>query len=147
MKYRDDMKDERKGKALLPAGDRNCLIVSMEDKVSKAMNRMFVVTLRDIETNIEMDIFLVAEKGKRWMLKAFLSALGITPDAEGIFEYDPDLLVGKAIIAKVDHYTEPWINREGVEVQLNKAKVTEFMPSTTTNPGGVTSPNQVQWEE
>jgi hypothetical protein len=141
------MKEEKKGKALLPAGDRNCLVTRMEDKVSKAMNRMFVVTLRDIETNIEMDIFLVAEKGKRWMLKAFLSALGVTADAEGVFEYDPDFLIGKAIIARVEHYKEDWINRDGNNIKLDKAKVTEFMPSTTINPSGVTSPDQVQWVE
>lgn len=145
-KFKDDMSEEKKPSKLLPAGDRRVRIAAMVQRVSKAGNNMFVATLFDEETKNEMDVFLVAEKGKRWFLKMLLSAVGIEADENGVFEWDTDDVVGKEVIAKVEHYTEPWINREGNEVQVNKAKVTEFLEATI-NPGGITSADALKFDE
>lgn len=146
VKFKDDMSEEKKPSKLLPAGDRRVRIAAMVQKVSKAGNNMFVATLFDEETKNEMDVFLVAEKGKRWFLKMLLSAVGIEPDDKGVFEWDTDDVVGKEVIAKVEHYTEPWINREGNEVHVNKAKVTEFLEATI-NPDGVKKAEDIAWQE
>jgi hypothetical protein len=145
-KYSDDMKDEKKPSKLLPAGDRVVRIAAMVEKISKAGNKMFVATLFDEQTKNEMDVFLVAEKGKRWFLKMLLSAVGIEPNDDGVFEWDTDDVVGKSVVARVEHFTEPWVNREGNEVQINKAKVTEFIEHTG-NPDNAKTPSDVAWEE
>ena len=145
MEYRDDMSSEKKPSSTLPAGDRLVTITRMEDKVSKAGNSMFLVNLKDYETGDSMDIFLVREKGKRWFLKGFLAALGVVANEAGEFVYDPDLLVGRGVIAKVEHYEEDWINREGNSVKLNKARVVEFMKYNNDKP--ISDPASIKWEE
>lgn len=144
--YRDDMSKESKPRTRLPEGDRAVTVAAMVEKTSKQGNRMFVTTLWDNVTKDEMDVFLIAEQGKRWMLKQLLMAVGIKADTDGVVEWDVAAVIGKVVIAKVEHYQEPWINREGVEVMQDKAKVKSFV-AHTGNPGNVGKPEDISWDE
>jgi len=111
-------------------GQREVLVLEMiEGKSKTSNNRMFTVTLQDVETKAEMLAWLVAEPKKRWMLKSLLSAIGIEAGQDGVYEWSVEDVIGKQAIAIVGHVQEPWINRDGVEVTSTKAKISEFIPS------------------
>lgn len=130
-KYKDNMSDERKPSGMLPEGERKVRITDLEETVSKSGNNMFIATVEDIETSASQKVYLVNEPKKRWMLKSVLDACNAPKDASGAFDWGPEDVLGKEIACMVVHYQEPWINREGKEVMLNKANVKDFFPSTT----------------
>jgi len=142
MPYSDDMSQEKKPSSILPEGQRVVRITEMIETTSKAGNRMFQTVLEDVKTLSSMTVFLVAEPKKRWMLKSLLTACNVPAGADGVYSWDVEDVIGKSVIANVEHYTEPWINREGKEVMLNKAKVTEFIGGEISPAGEV-----VAWKE
>lgn len=125
--YKDDFSQEKKPFSLFPEGEREVRVTEMIASTSKAGNRMFTVSLEDIKTRATMQVWLIAEPKKRWMLKSLLTAVGVKGGEDGTYEYDTTDVIGKKVIAIISHVKEPWINREGVEVMTTKAKVSEFL--------------------
>lgn len=138
--YKDDMSGEKKPSGLFPEGQRVVRVLEMMESKSKAGNRMFQTVIEDIKTKTNMTIFLVAEPKKRWMLKSLLSAVSAPAATDGVYDWSTADVIGHTVTAIVEHYTEPWINREGNEVTSTKSKVTEFLPATQTE-------EEVVWSE
>lgn len=128
-KYKDDMSNESKPSGILPEGERAVRIIDLEETVSKSGNNMFIATVEDIETKDTQKVYLVNEPKKRWMLKSVLEACNAPKNEEGAFDWSPEDILGKKISCMVVHYQEPWINREGKEIMLNKANVKDFFPA------------------
>ena len=125
--YQHDMKDEKAPAQLLPEGARLVRITEMIEGVSKKGNQMFTTTIEDVKTRKTMPVWLVGEKGKRWMLKQLLSACELPAGQDHVYDWSVKDVIGKSVIAMIEHAEEPWVNREGVEVKTMKAKVTEFI--------------------
>lgn len=145
--YKDDLSAEKKPFSLMPAGHRQVIVLEMIDGKSKSGNNMFTVTLEDIDTKSEMLVWLVSEPKKRWMLKSLLSAVGIAAGQDGVYDWSKSDVIGKQVTAIVEHYQEPWINREGKEVTSTKAKVTEFIGADLTPKPELHNGKEVQWKD
>jgi hypothetical protein len=130
MPYSDDMSQEKKPAGLIPEGERVLRITEMIEGKSKNGNNMFTVTVEDIKTHKSMPIWLISEPKKRWMLKSLLSAVGVAGGQDGVYNWDIKDVIGKTVIGVVEHFQEPWINREGKEVTSTKAKITDFLTYT-----------------
>ncbi len=126
-KYKDDMSQEKKPAGLLPEGERLVRVTEMIASVSKGGNKMFTTTIEDIKTKKTMTVWLVNEPKKRWMLKSLLNACNVAGGQDGVYEWNTLDVIGKTVVAMVEHYKEDWINKEGVTVKLDKAKVTDFL--------------------
>lgn len=142
MVYSDDMSQERKPSSLFPEGKRAIRILEMMETKSKAGNRMFQTVIEDIKTKATMTCFLVAEPKKRWMLKSLLTACQLPAGADGVYKWDVTDVIGKSVIADIQHKNEDWINREGQTVTSPKANVTEFIAGELSANG-----EAIAWEE
>jgi len=125
--YNHDMKEEKRPAMLLPEGARLVRITEMIFGKSKKDLDMFTTTIEDVKTHKSMQVWLVAEPKKRWMLKSLLTACELPAGEDGVYSWDVKDVIGKSVIAMIEHVEEPWINREGEEVKTMKAKVTEFI--------------------
>lgn len=126
-KYKDDMSQEKKPAGLLPEGERLVKVTEMIAGKSKTGNNMFTTTIEDIKTHKTMQVWLVNESKKRWMLKSLLNACNVVAGQDGVYEWSVSDVIGKSIIAMIEHYKEDWVNREGVNVSLDKARVSDFL--------------------
>ena len=115
-----DFSKEKRPSQLLPAGHRVVTVTEMIFGTSKKGNPQFITSIEDVETKKSMLLYLVSVPGKMWKLKSFLDALGLKPD------FDTDQVIGKRITAIVEHKQEPWINQDGVTVQVTKCDATDF---------------------
>lgn len=145
--YKDDMSEEKKPAGVLPEGIRLIRITEMIKGVSKAGNNQFVTTIEDIKTRKSMNVWLVAEPKKRWMLKSLLTAVGVPAGQDGVYDWSTTDVIGKSVLANIEHYKEPWVNREGNEVLLDKCKVTEFLLPEEQSNDGTINPDDIAWEE
>lgn len=126
MRRADDMSKERAPRPLLPEGWRAFIVANIEEATSKSGNEMFIVSLKDKETESILDVYCIATPGKRWLLKSLLVAAGIKAGENGVYEWDPDELLETEIMGKVKVEDEEWINREGVTVTTPKSKIVDF---------------------
>jgi hypothetical protein len=138
--YQSDMSSEKRPPSLLPEGNRLVEITEMIPDVSKNGNQMMTTLLTDVATKKSMTVWLVNEKGKRWLLKTLLVSCGLPAGQDGIYDWSPRDVLGKKVVAVVEHFTQPWINREGESVQQEKAKVLEFLVAEKDATGNA-------WEE
>lgn len=125
--YQDNMSEEKRPPVVLPEGLRLVRVTEMVKGTSKNGNKMFTTTIEDIKTRKSMQVWLVAEPKKRWMLKSLLGAVGLPASADGIYDWSTTDVIGKTVIACVEHYQEPWTNTDGKEIMQTKCKVTEFL--------------------
>lgn len=132
-KYQDDMSKEKRPTGLIPQGKREVIVTSMELGTSKAGNPQFITSIEDVLTSISMNLYLVNVSGKRWTLKSLLDSVEVPKNSEGEHNWSEEDVIGKKVIAIVEHYSEPWINKDGVEVMSNKAKVREFQKLSNNN--------------
>lgn len=142
-KYSDDLSQEKKPAGLIPEGQRLVKVLNMEASTSKGGNRMFITSIEDVETKTSTSIYLVSEPKKRWMLKSLLNAVGLEGGQDGIYSWSEEDVIGKEVIATVEHYDEPWINRLGEEVLSKKSKITDFSEATNLD----TAKENEAWEE
>ena len=122
-----NMSEERRPPSILQEGARLVRITEMIFGTSKNGNEMYTVSIEDTKTHKSMQVWLVATPKKRWMLKSLLSACEVPASQDGVYSFETKDIIGKSVIAMIEHVTEPWTNREGVEVMQTKAKVTEFI--------------------
>ena len=129
-KYKDNMDNERAPSGLLPEGQRELKIVSMEDTISKQGNAMFLTQVRDTATGDEQTIYLVSVQGKRWMLKSLLDSVGITKDNDGNYLWDIEDVVERVVSAKVVHQEESYLDNNAQERTSTKSRIMSFSEST-----------------
>ena len=122
-----DMSQEKRPPSILQEGARLVRITEMIFGTSKGGNEMYTTTIEDTKTHKSMQVWLVATPKKRWMLKSLLAACEVPASQDGVYSFETKDIIGKSVIAMIEHVTEPWTNREGVEVMQTKAKVTEFI--------------------
>lgn len=144
--YKDDMSGEKKPVVLLPEGLRAVRITEMIKGLSKAGNNQFVTTIEDTKTRESMQVWLVAEPKKRWLLKSLLVAVKASAGEDGVYDWSTTDVIGKTVIANVKHYKEDWINKEGNTVKLDKCKVSEFLVKEESNSSNI-KPEDIAWEE
>ena len=145
--YQDDMSQEKKPASLLPEGLRKVRVTEMIKGVSKKGNNQFVTTIEDVLTRESMQVWLVSEPKKRWMLKSLLTAVEAPAGADGIYDWSTTDVIGKTVLANIKHYKEPWINKEGVEILLDKCKVSEFLIADKEPDSNVINPEDIAWGE
>ena len=124
----DDMSQEKRPniKKVLPEGWLNMTVESCEPSVSKAGNQMMIVELYNKEASYSEKIYLVAEQGKRWMLKKLLTACSIEAGKDGVYDWNTEDIVGKEIKALNEPEDNTWINREGNEITTKQNRFTDF---------------------
>lgn len=122
-----DMSGEKRPPQLLPEGARLVRVTEMMLGKSKADNEQYITTIEDVKTHKSMVIYLVAVPKKRWMLKSLLDACECPASQDGVYNFEVPSIIGKSVIAMVEHFQEPWINTKGENVTNTKAKVTEFI--------------------
>ena len=117
MGYSHDMNGEDKVVFEVDEGWHDFEIVSIKPSKSKSGNDMFILkVVLDNQIDIGTDVYLLAEKGKRWLLKQLLTACGCNPNEDGTFNWDESDVEGKKIQGFVKHQQEqPWIDRQGKE--------------------------------
>lgn len=103
------------------------------DGVSKAGNAKVIVTIRDVETDYEEELHLVAEPKKRWFLKNLLDACGVSAAENGVYNWSHKDIIGQKVSGLVEHEPNEWINREGETVKGTQHRFVEF--------------KQVAWDE
>ena len=137
-----DMSNEKRPPVLLPEGARLVRITEMIFGKSKAGNDMFTGTIEDTKTHKSMQVWMIAEPKKRWLLKSLLTACEVPAGSDGVYGWDTKDVIGKSVIAMIEHEEVPWINKEGIEVKQTKAKVTEFI-----QPEHDTTGAPIAWED
>ena len=122
-----DMSEEKKPqtKILLPEGWRKFKIVGCDERTSKAGNKMFVISARDVETGYDDTWFAIAEPKKRWFLKAILDACGC-PIEDGVYTWDVNTIMQKNVSGLVVHEDNEYINRDGETVKTKQHKVVDL---------------------
>ncbi len=121
-----NMKGE-KMRTLVNEGWHDFEIVKIKEETSKAGNQMFIASVALADNPQQgLDVYLVAEEGKRWFLKQLLIACGIEPDVEDNFSWDIPDVEGKTVQGRIEHVNEEWIDREGKTRNTPKAKLVEF---------------------
>jgi hypothetical protein len=122
-----NMSEERRPPSILQEGARLVRITEMIFGTSKGGNEMYTTTIEDTKTHKSMQVWLVATPKKRWMLKSLLAACEIPASQDGVYSFETKDIIGKSVIAMIEHVEEEWVNREGETVKTPKAKVTEFI--------------------
>lgn len=126
-RYNMNMKGEKEPNRVLDPGWYDWEIVSVEEQTSKQGNQMFKVAIAlATDPQIGMDVYAVAEEGKRWFLKQLLNACECTKDEDGNYDWSEEDLVGKNVQGRVENNQETWIDRQGAERTTTKSKVVEF---------------------
>lgn len=128
MGYSYDMRGEGQGFDL-QEGEYEFIVISFRDEVSKKGNQMHVATLEEVKSGQVDDVYLVAEKGKRWFLKQFLAACSILPDSDGNVHFEQSDVLNKTIIGVIEREKETFIDRNNVEQEVEKSKIKKFLPS------------------
>jgi hypothetical protein len=132
--YRDDMTEDV-GKWLPAEGWYNLEIASMVEGTSKNGNPKFTVSFvsaSDPGNGIIQDMTNIP--GKRWLQRQLLEACGIVPEEneEGrkIYAWDIPDVEGHTVSANIAHDKTPFIDRDGNERIVPKAKIIGFKKVT-----------------
>ncbi len=128
-KFQHDMNGEDKVIFDMPDGWHDFEIVSLEEKTSKQGNQMFVVKVVSADNaGVGCDVYLVAEKGKRWFLKQLLKACDCPAGEDGVYDWSEEDVEGHTVSGRVEHQQEPdWVDRNNVTQKGKlKARIVEF---------------------
>ena len=134
-KYKMDMSGEKGRAALLPEGWHDFQVKKVIESISKQKNEMFIITIMDLETFQDQDVYAVSTPGKRWFLKMFLAALNIPASEDGVYEWDISDVEGLNISGRIQHVQDdPWIDREGkTRPGSMKGNIVEWRESEVAN--------------
>lgn len=140
MSYKHDMSGEDSKSRLIPEGERTMQINNCIESVSKSGNEMFIFTFMDLETFIELDVYAIATKGKRWFLKSVLDACGVSAGKDGIYEWDIKDVIDKTVSAIIKHEPNNWVNQKGETIESKKMKVVKVSKVAESAKMGLTIP-------
>ena len=115
--YSMDMSQEKEPnrKVLFPKGWREFEIINAKESVSKAGNKQMIFTVEDVETEEYDEIYAIMTEGKRWKLKQILNAVGCEGGQDGVYNWELSDVLGKRFMGLVEHKTNNWIDRDGLE--------------------------------
>ena len=126
----DDFTDDV-GKWLPEEGWYDLEIVTMEEGTSKKGNPKYIIKFAsadNLQNGLSQDLTNIP--GKRWLLRQLLDACGIETqkNEEGrmIYNWAPMDLEGKTISTQIVHDKTPFIDRNGEERIIPKAKIVGF---------------------
>jgi len=126
----DDLTDDV-GRWLPDEGWYDVEVVKMEEGVSKNNNPKYTVNFASTinpSDGIVQDMTNI--QGKRWLLRQLIEACGIEPfeNEEGrkIYDWEISDIEGKTVSANIVHDKTPFIDREGHERVVPKAKIIAF---------------------
>jgi len=126
-KYNHDMSGEKDPNRVFEIGWYDWEIVKVEQQTSKQGNEMFKVSLAlAADPQSGLDIYAVAEQGKRWFLKQLLKACDCPVDEAGNFDWSEEDVEGKTVQGRIENNQETWIDRDGKERTNTKSKIVEF---------------------
>jgi len=130
MPYSDDMTDDI-GRWLPNEGLHDLEIIKIEEGESKQGNPKFIINFASANNPTDGLIQdLTNIPGKRWMLRQLLEACEIEPEEneEGrkIYNWDISDIEGKTVTAEIIHDKTPFIDRQGQERIIPKAKIIGF---------------------
>lgn len=128
-KYQMDMNGEDKVNFEMPDGWHEFEVVKIENTVSKQGNEMFVAKVVSADdAGIGTDVYLIAEKGKRWFLKQLLKACDCPAGEDGVYDWSEEDVEGRTVEGRVEHQQEQeWIDRKGVtQPGKLRARIVEF---------------------
>lgn len=123
-----DMKDEKQQKELFPEGLGIVVVLDIEAKKSKAGNDMFVCKIKHCETGAIDTFWLVTTKGKRWLLKTLLDAIGVTKDENGNHCFEFADLIEKKVLAEVYHEETDFKTEDGKTIKTKNNRIRKFEP-------------------
>ena len=127
---KDDMTDDV-GKWLPDEGWYDLEVVTMEEGISQANNPKYTINFASVDDPTNgLQQNLTNIKGKRWLLRQLLEACGIEPEINEerrkIYNWDISDVEGKTVSARIAHDKTPFIDRDGNERIVPKAKIMEF---------------------
>ncbi len=128
-KWKHDMNGEDKMNFEMPDGWHGFEVVKIEEQTSKQGNQMFVAKVVSYDdAGVGTDVYLVAEKGKRWFLKQLLKACNCSAGEDGIYDWSEEDVEGKFVSGRVEHQKDKdWIDRDGnTQPGKLKARIVEF---------------------
>lgn len=128
-KYQHDMNGEDKMIFEMSDGWHPFEIVKIENTTSKQGNEMFIAKLVSAQDyGVGTDVYLIAEKGKRWFLKQLLKACDCPASEDGVYDWSEEDVEGRTVEGRVEHQQEPdWIDRKGITQSGKlKARIVEF---------------------
>jgi hypothetical protein len=128
-KYQMDMNGEDKTMFEMPDGWHDFEIVKVEEQTSKSGNQMFVAKVVSADdASIGTDVYLIAEKGKRWFLKQLLKACDCAAGEDGVYDWSEEDIEGATVQGRVEHKQEDdWTDRSGkTQPGKLKARIVEF---------------------
>lgn len=126
----DDFTDDV-GRWLPDEGWYDLEIITMTEGISKANNPKYTINFASAsnpQNGLQQDLTNI--QGKRWLLRQLLEACGIEPqeNEEGrkIYDWEISDIEGKTISAQIQHDKTPFIDRDGNERIVPKAKIIAF---------------------
>jgi len=128
-KYSMDMNGEDKVIFEMEDGWHDFEVATIREEKSKQGNEMFVAKLVSADNvGIGTDVYLIAEKGKRWFLKQLLKACDCPAGEDGVYDWSEEDIEGHTVSGRVEHQQEDdWIDRKGVTQKGKlKARIVEF---------------------
>ena len=130
-KYSYDMSQEKEQKKIIPEGWHRIEIYACEEQTSKAGNPMFKFSILFSEIGQDEELYAIAVKGKRWFLKNLLRECGVAAGQDKVYEWDVEDVLDKILMARVEHYPDTWINREGKTITTTKWQIKEVRAPET----------------
>lgn len=88
----------------IPAGNYRFRCLEVTDKPSQSGNEMLtlvMVVVRGDHQGTELKVYLLRNLSSLWKLKASIMALGVLPDRDGNFNWQPDDLLDRECIGVV----------------------------------------------
>ena len=112
-------------------GWENLEIIEMREGISQTKNPKYIVCLASAyEPSLRLQIDLTNIPGKRWLLRQLIEATGIEPkenkEGKKVYNWEIEDLINKTVSAQIIHDKTPFIDRNGNEIIIPKAKVVAF---------------------
>lgn len=130
-KYSMDMSGEKEKKELIPEGWRRFQIYACVEHTSKAGNAGFKFSVLDNDLGQDEEVYAIGVEGKRWFLKSILAACNIAAAQDKVYDWDIKDVLDKIIMVRIEHYDDPWVNREGKQVTTRKWRIKEVRAPET----------------
>ena len=125
------MSKEKRPKNLLPLGWQEFEITACTDEfLSSNNNPQYKLDFSHKESGKTIEIYAVNIPKKRWLLKNIMEACGVPKDSEGNFNWPDNVplkeyLIGKRIMADVEHQERDWTAPDGNVLKLTDNKIVE----------------------
>lgn len=115
------------GSILLPEGWNVHVVSGIEQATSKTSgNPMFILTIEEPNSGSVDTVYMTDVKGKRWLLKQFLTACGVKENADGKVEWCEEDVIGCSVEAKNVPEPNEYVNKAGETIKEMRNKINGF---------------------